>query len=136
MGKTVQKIGGYAAIITVMSAMATAPAQAISQENILELQNEVTPEFDDTELAVMVEPTTIMTQLQSLEEEEVKVTDSGTIWIPKIQEEEASIYASNIHTTTWTPEELPARRRVPEPSAVLGLSAALCVFALQRLTSK
>ncbi len=138
MAGTIKKIGNYGLIITVIGAITAAPAKAVN------LIGSTTEELNIDQI----------NKLEPLQEEllkEAQTSVNAAIKASEITEETVNgkkIYNyqprntsdiaiqtqpyTTIYSNVWKAPELPPPRKVPEPSALLGLITIAGLFFTQR----
>ncbi|MEC4886758.1 MAG: hypothetical protein SAL70_36425 [Scytonema sp. PMC 1070.18] len=115
MRKIIYTIGSYTSIVLLMGWMTTNPAKAVSGENdtqpdaIATVNNTATPSIDAwNTVNALANQNTLMSPGQELEQQYTLT-----------------------YTSTFKPPESAPKRRVPEPSALVGLGLFVisCLFA-------
>jgi hypothetical protein len=156
MGVKNHKIGIYTSIVVAIGAIATAPAQANSLQNFTSDTNnfdEKNQEQTDNSDLITTNDLTKDELLQGVKRDVEEITEASNFTQYTIGDTTYYKYYSppspddttdsgnrqpeiNIYTNTWKPADPPAKRKIPEPSALLGLIAISGWLIIQRLKEK
>ncbi|MFH7030552.1 MAG: PEP-CTERM sorting domain-containing protein [Heteroscytonema crispum UTEX LB 1556] len=156
MGANINKIGIYTSIVVAIGAIATAPAQATSLQNFTSDTNNFDGNNQDKTDTSNLITTNDLTKDQLLQEAKrnvEQITEASNFTQNTVDGTTYYIYNSppsqddttdpgnkqpqtSIYTNTWKSAEPAPRRKIPEPSALLGLIAISGWLTIQRLKKK
>jgi hypothetical protein len=141
MGANINKIGIYTSIFVVIGAIATAPAQANSLQNFTSDTNNLDKNNQDNDIGDLTQNELLQGAKRQLEE----ITEASNFAQNTVDRTTYYIYntspsqddtQTSIYTNTWKPADPPPKRKIPEPSALLGLIAISGWLTIQRLKEK